>query len=353
MCEIIQTQKANNTEWQDYLTKMVVNHYAYDWRWSEILKKSFKHEPYFLMAKDSSGIRGVLPLFFVNSLLFGRALISIPYLNGGGALADTPEIESQLYQAAIEQSKVLKTKYLEIRKRETLSDPIIKDRDLKERSHKVAMVLRLENDPETMFANFPPKLRSQIRRPAKEGCMAESFKGQDITECHIRDFYAVFADTMRSLGTPVYPIRLFRDTIRSFGDRARIITVRHQNAPIASGITIRTGTHVEIPWASALRKHSKYAPNMLLYWETIRQSSLDGCEFFDFGRSSVNSGTFKFKSQWGAQPLPLHWYYHTDGSDIPDVNPDDKKFSLAIKAWRRLPLPITKILGNYLTRSLP
>jgi len=353
MCEIIQATKVNNTEWQDYLTKKAVDHYAYDWRWSEIIKKSFKHDSYFLMAKDSSGVRGVLPLFFVNSFLFGKALISIPYLNGGGALADTPELEASLYKEAIEISKNLNAKYLEIRKREPLNKSILQDQKLTERTHKVAMILELNQDPELMFASFTPKLRSQIRRPAKEGYMAESFKGQDITESHIRDFFAVFADTMRNLGTPVYPIRLFRDTIRLFGDRARITLVRHQDAPIAGGITIRTGKHVEIPWASSLRKHSKYAPNMLLYWETIKQCALDGCTSFDFGRSSLDSGTFKFKSQWGAKPLSLYWYYHTDGSPIPDVNPDDQKFSLAIKTWKRLPLPLTKILGSYLTRSLP
>lgn len=353
MCEIIQATKINNTEWQDYLTKLGVDHYGYDWRWSEIIRKSFKHEPHFLIAKKDSEIIGVLPLFFVNSFLFGKALISIPYLNGGGVLADSPEIETDLYKYAIDLSKNLNTKYLEIRKRAPLSSNTISDLDLAERSHKVAMILELNNDPETIFASFPPKLRSQIRRPAKEGCMAESYKGQDIMESHIRDFFAVFADTMRNLGTPVYPIRLFRDTIRSFGDRARITLVRYQGAPIAGGITIRTGKHVEIPWASSLRKHSKYAPNMLLYWETIRQCALDGCESFDFGRSSLDSGTFKFKSQWGAKPLPLYWYYHTDGSPIPDVNPDDQKFSLAIKTWRKLPLPLTKILGSYLTRSLP
>jgi serine/alanine adding enzyme len=353
MYDIIQASRSNNTEWQDYLNKKGVIHYAYDWRWSEIIKNVFGHTPYFLILKENKEIRGALPLVFIKSILFGKALISIPYMNGGGALADSEEYELALCDHAVKLAYDLKVKYLELRMRREIDPKILSKHKLSLKSHKVAMILDLKDDPEELFSSFPPKLRSQIRKPTKDGYVAESYKGQDIQDSHIKDFYNVFADTMRNLGTPVYPIKLFRETIRSFGDRSRLTLVRSGDTPVAGGITIRTGAHVEIPWASALRKHSKSAPNMLLYWETIRQCTLDGCKTFDFGRSSLDSGTYKFKAQWGAKPLPLYWYYHTDGSPIPEVNPNNKKFELAIKAWRLIPLPITKILGSFLTKSIP
>jgi len=67
---------------------------------------------------------------------------------------------------------------------------------------------------------------------------------------------------------------------------------------------------------------------------------------FDFGRSTPNEGTFNFKSQWGADPVPLHWYYiATDGNKINKYATDKQAYGKAIAAWKKLPVPITKIIG--------
>ncbi len=139
----------------------------------------------------------------------------------------------------------------------------------------------------------------------------------------------------------------------SFSKTAKIITVQYDNRPVAAGLTIGFGNNVEVPWASALRKYNKQSPNMLLYWEMIKAACEDEYEFFDFGRSSLDAGTFKFKKQWGSEPQPLHWYYHLRRGEAPDVNPKSAKFSLLVNTWQKLPLPIANLAGPLITRHLP
>ncbi len=353
MLVVTQATKDDSDCWQQFITRKGADHYSYDWRWRAIIKNVFKHEPFFLIAKEGEEVVGILPLFLVKSFLFGKALISIPYMNGGGLLSDNDRVTHLLIKEANKLSNLLDVKYTEFRLRAPLSDKIKEDTTLDHKSHKVAMILKLERDPEILFQKFSPKLRSQIRKPTKDGFVAESEKGQDISDKSIQDFYQVFSQTMKTLGTPVYPQNLFRETIRAFGDRARLTVVRIGGLPVAGGITIGTTSGVEIPWAASLRKYSKSAPNMLLYWETIKNCCFDGYSTFDFGRSSIDSGTFKFKSQWGSEPLPLHWYYLVRKGEMPEINPDNEKFSLAVKVWKKLPLFASKIIGPYLTRSLP
>jgi FemAB-related protein (PEP-CTERM system-associated) len=222
------------------------------------------------------------------------------------------------------------------------------------RSLKVAMLLPLHADPDRVFAAFTAKLRSQVRRAAKAGAVARVSTGADVPEREIDGFYHVFATNMRDLGTPVYPRRLFTSALRAFSAHARLITVWLGERCTAGAVTIGGGQVTEIPWASSLRRDNHTAANMLLYWEAIRHACLDGYCTFDFGRSTPNSGTFRFKQQWGAVPKPLYWHYFLkpDGL-VPELSPNDPKYHLLTAIWQRLPLSVSRAAGPWLTRSLP
>jgi hypothetical protein len=77
-------------------------------------------------------------------------------------------------------------------------------------------------------------------------------------------------------------------------------------------------------------------------------------EVFDFGRSTPGEGTFKFKEQWGAEPVPLHWeYWLASGDDLPDQSPKNPKFRLAIESWKHLPLWLANAAGPRIVRGIP
>ncbi len=348
--------------WDEYLMGHFARypelaHHAFYFAWSSVITATFGHKPFFLIAREQEGgaIQGLLPLFLVKSPLFGTALISNPYLNAGGMLADSPEVAQLLVQFVERLAAEEKVDYVELRVREAGS---VCPAGWSVRSHKLTMALPLRADPEELFESFPAKLRSQIRRPAKAGLRVTSLTpqpGENDRECleALEQFYGVFARHMRDLGTPVYSRRLFSNSAAALGTKLRIFIVWSGAIPVAASITIGAGKSLEVPWACALRKYNQHSPNMLLYWEMMKQACADGYQTFDFGRSTPGSGPHKFKQQWGANEHPLFWVYKLQHGEIPDVNPKSLKFSTLVRVWQRLPVPIANFLGPLITRGLP
>jgi len=326
-------------------------HHAFCWQWRDIIAQTFGHTPYYLIALDEQNqCIGVLPLFLVKSPLFGIALISVPYLNAGGVIAIDDETASALIHAAAELKEEFGAKYLELRNRTTLS---LTDHSLQKRSHKVASILNLPSDPDQLFSSFPAKLRSQIKRPSKNDMTVHSVTGDEDFRSGLQAFYKVFSTNMRDLGTPVYPLQLFENSCKLFANKCRITWVTKAGEAVAAAITIQHRESTEVPWASSLRKFNSFSPNMLLYWEVIRLACLDGSKNFDFGRSSKDSSTLRFKSQWGSIAKELNWYYLAEPAMVPDVNPSNPRYRAMVACWQKLPLAFANKLGPWLTRGIP
>ena len=298
---------------------------------------------YYFVAKDKDRcIVGVLPLIRLKSRLFGDFLVSMPYFNYGGAVADHPLIEHKLINAANEHARRTGISYIEYR------DSIPRD-DLPARTEKVNMVLSLPHDPDRLWNGFSSKLRAQIKRPQRERHTI-LFGGMECLE----DFYTVFSRNMRDLGTPVYSKKFFRNILHAFPGESRIIIIHLNARPVAAGFLMSHGNRLEIPWASTIRDINHTSINMLLYWETLKWAILKRYSHFDFGRSSRDSGTFRFKQQWGAVPVQLYWHYWLgDNTDMPSLSPSNPKFALMIKIWKQLPITVTRWLGPMIVKNLP
>jgi FemAB-related protein (PEP-CTERM system-associated) len=220
--------------------------------------------------------------------------------------------------------------------------------DLPCRQHKVTLLLRLP-EAGACWSSLDKKVRNQIRKAEKSGLTAHS-GGAELLE----EFYTVFARNMRDLGTPVYGRAVFEQILRTFPDSARLHVVRLGRTPVAGGLTVRGRARLEIPWASSVRDYNSLCPNHLLYWHAIQHAIATGCDVFDFGRSTPGEGTFKFKEQWGAQPVPLHWEYLLNGTDqIPDTNPDNPKYARLVETWKRLPVWLATTVGPHIVRCIP
>lgn len=311
--------------------------------WQELIRKTFGHECIYLFARDrNKEIVGVLPLVRLKSRLFGDFIISMPYFNYGGAIADHPLIEQRLMETANAHAARAGCSHIEYR-------DTIPRAGLPVRSKKVSMLLPLPDSHQALWHCFTSKLRAQIRRPQRE---------QPEVRCggpeYLDDFYAVFACNMRDLGTPVYAKSFFSNILQAFPLQCTIVSVRLDRKPVAAAFLIGHDGRLEIPWASAIREVNHLSMNMLLYWEALKLGIDRRYREFDFGRSSRDSGTFRFKQQWGAQPQPLYWHYWLrPGSELPELNPDNPKYALAINTWKRLPLCIANRIGPTVVKYLP
>ena len=312
--------------------------------WRRLIEDQFGQQAVYLYAAGEAGeVLGVLPLVRLKSRLFGDYMVSMPYVNYGGAIGSTPDIEVALMQEACRLGASLGLSHIEFRDTQQRAE------GWTVRTDKVVMLLDLPGTPEALWDGFAPKLRAQIRRPQREQTEV-THGGLEL----LPQFYQVFARNMRDLGTPVYGGRFFAAILKAFPSSARITVVRHAQQPVAAAFTLGHRERLEIPWASSLRDYNQLGVNMLLYWEVLRRAIEDGYRTFDFGRSSADSGTFRFKKQWGAQPQQLYWHYWlATGQPLPQLTPSSPKYQLAIRAWKRLPLFLANRLGPHIVKNLP
>ena len=311
--------------------------------WPRLIGRAFGHDVHLLAADRGGAIAGVLPLVIMRSRLFGRFVISLPFLNAGGLLADDADAGDALVAAAVRVAQRAQASYLELRHTSRLRP------DLLERRHRVAMALGLQDTVDHQWQVLDRKVRNQVRKAEKSGLTAAS-GGADLLD----EFYGVFSRNMRDLGTPVFPIALFREAVATYPELTTVACVYKGQQPIAAAIVHRRGEWAEVIWASALREFSSLCANVFLYWQLIRSAIGHGCRTFEFGRCAPGEGTFHFKRQWGAEPQPLVWEYWTKSGAIDfDASPRNPRYSRAVAAWRHLPLSVTTAIGPRIVRSIP
>ncbi|HRD65452.1 MAG TPA: FemAB family PEP-CTERM system-associated protein [Candidatus Competibacter sp.] len=313
--------------------------------WKEVIENTFGHKTFYLISEDGSKkIKGILPLVQLKSLLFGNFLVSLPYFNYGGACVSNQEGLRDLLNEAKIIAAETNAKYIEFRHARHLYE------ELPVKKTKVAMELALPEDAEQLLKLFPSKLRSQIKKPQKEGMSSKIGKIDEV-----ENFYAVFSQNMRDLGTPVYSIKFFKNILKTFPDSTWICTVSLKSGlPVASAFLVGFKGKLEIPWASSLRKYNSLSPNMLLYWSVLKFACESGFRIFDFGRSTPGEGTYRFKEQWGAKPVQLYWHYWLkQDAVLPELNPKNPKYQVAIRLWQKMPVPLTRVLGPIIVKNIP
>lgn len=309
--------------------------------WGDVMERVFGHAPHRLVARDGAGrITGLLPLVSVRSLIFGRYLVSMPFLNYGGTLGDDRSARA-LAEEALRMSREGRVKLLELRSRREIDLPLAV-------SHrKVTMLLDLPGESATLWKAFTPKLRSQIRRPQKEGLTVR------FGPTEVGAFYGVFARHMRDLGTPVMPRAFFDEIVRTFPDDTMVATVYAGELPVAAGLGFVWQGEFEITWASSLLSHKQVAPNMLLYWAMMERCIEQGIGVFNFGRTTPGSGTHRFKQQWGTREEQLWWYGASDRDGATTPAPTDSAYAWGPRIWKKLPLAVASVLGPRVVRGIP
>jgi serine/alanine adding enzyme len=317
-----------------------VAYHQYSWR--GVFERAFGHQGVYLGARRNGALVGVLPLVDFKSRLFGRFGVSLPFVNYGGVLGADRDVEQALERAALDTAAARGWRHVELRHFDQ------RFAQWPARRHKVTMWLPLVPDTDALWQSLDRKVRNLVRKSEKSGCVAE-VGGPELLPA----FYQVFAHNMRDLGTPVYSRRFFEEVVGTFPASTRVFVVRVGTEPVAASITVGWRDRIEVPWASALRGHNDKAPNMLLYWTMLKQAIAAGASVFDFGRSTPDESTYRFKAQWGAQPRELIWEYLGLAGEAPEHGPGSARFRLAVRAWQRMPVPIATLLGPVIVRNIP
>jgi FemAB-related protein (PEP-CTERM system-associated) len=332
-------------KWDNYVTGHSDGSVFHLAAWQRLIQSSFDHIPYHLVAENSETheIAGILPLFLVRSIIFGRMLISTPQAAYGGILADSPLISDSLLERAQEIAVERNVQFLELRNRNVgSSNSSLLTKDLY-----VTFRQELMEDPEKNFLSIPRKTRAEARLGIKNGL---EFK---VNEIDVVQFYRVYSQSLRDLGTPVFPKKLFTNGLREFGDDCKIFSVHWQGRLVSAVWTLFYKDEVIPYYGGSIREYNRLGPNNFMYWMLIKYGCENGYRVYDFGRSKKGTGSFDFKKRWGMTMSDLPYQYHlVRKHSMPDNSPLNPKFSLWIRLWQKLPLPIANTFGPPIARHL-
>jgi FemAB-related protein (PEP-CTERM system-associated) len=317
---------------------------SFNLRWLGVLSRAFGHHPILIMSQRQGRIVGMLPLVEVQSILFGKFLVSLPYLNSAGVASVEPTAIEAMINEAVRIADEMDVRYLELRHHRDVQHPKLKQR----MSSKVQMRLPLPSTAEELWNGFKSKHRSQIRKGQRQG-FTVNWGSYELVD----EFYQVFSRNMRDLGTPVYSKSFFQIILDELGSEAEICCIRDGDRPIAAALLTHYRSTTEVPSASSIREFNSSNANMLMYWCLLKRAIERSSNVFDFGRSTIDSNTFRFKKQWGAIPSDSVWQYYVRSGQIDAVRPENSKFSLAVRVWKRLPVPLTQLIGPPIVRGIP
>lgn len=313
--------------------------------WSRAVERGCGQRAHYLVAERADGtLTGVLPLSEVRSPLFGNALVSAGFAVGGGILATEPEALGPLGAAAWDLAQRRGCASLELRGGEApdaawhVSEGVYAG---------FARALAADDDAE--LGAIPRKQRAEVRRALGYDMAVETGAAGRDRVAH----YRVYAESVRNLGTPVFPRALFDAVLDGFGDEADILTIRLEGRPIASVLSLYFAGTVMPYWGGGTAEARRWRANDLMYYALMNHARARGCTRFDFGRSKYGTGAFAFKKNWGFEPLPLAYAVRTaDGAAPRAVNPLDPRYRLQIALWQRLPLAIANRIGPLIARGL-
>jgi FemAB-related protein (PEP-CTERM system-associated) len=339
--------------WDGFVNAMPDGTFFHRSGWARVVETVFGHATHYSFTERDGAITGVLPLARVRSRLFGDTLISSPFCVYGGPLAADGESVAALVAHAEALGRRTGVSAIEFRHRngiltdgnaglgDTLEDHWVERADLY-----VTFRKKIETDNERNLKAIPRKQRAMVRKGIQNGL--KSVVGRDTD-----GLYRVYAESVRNLGTPVFSRHYFRVLLEVFRDAADIVTVLHDDRPLAAVMNFYFRDEVLPYYGGGTVTARRYAGNDFMYWEVMRRAAGRGCGVFDFGRSKIGTGAYAFKHNWGFVAQKLNYRYKlTPGAAIPDHNPTSPKYRTLIAAWKRLPLPLANVLGPLIVRGL-
>ncbi len=309
--------------------------------WQKIIGEVFKHTTYFLYAERDGQIEGVLPLAQVKSFLFGHSLVGLPFTVYGGVAASNDAAADALEAEAQAIAQQLGVEHLELRNVQR------RHQDWPLQDLYVTFRKEILPDTEANMLAIPRKQRAMVRKGLKNNLRSELDPGVD-------RFFALFAGNVHRHGTPAMPKRWFQALRDEFGADCEVLTVVSASGqPLSSVLSFYFRDEVLPYYAGDAEAARDLAANDFKYWELLRRSCERGLKRFDFGRSKQGTGPYAFKKNWGFEPTPLQYEYRLyKRAAVPQNNPNNAKYQMLIKTWRRLPLGLANWLGPLVVRNL-
>lgn len=330
----------DHARWDSFVRQSLDGTFYHLAGWKRLIEKELRHETHYLHCESGGEIAAILPLVRVKSWLFGDALISTPFLVYGGPIAIGEQALDRVVNAAKELAGELRVDYLELRGQAPIAG------EWQTKDTYVTFRKAIDPDPEVNLMAIPRKQRAMIRKGIKAGLKAEIDQDTD-------RLYSAMLACKRNLGTPFFGHHWLRAIKEEFGDQVDITTITHEGRTVCSVMSFRFKDEILPYYGGGGELARDLKGNDFMYWAVMEKACQEGVTVFDYGRSSVGSGAYRFKKHWGFEPEPLHYQYLlVNAESTPNLNPTNPRYRLLISSWQKLPLPAASLLGPPIARRL-
>jgi CelD/BcsL family acetyltransferase involved in cellulose biosynthesis len=326
--------------------------------WLEVLRRTYGYECVGLACERAGRVCGVLPLFRTHGLLTGRSLSSLPHTPVAGPLAVDGNATACLLRAAIERVRADGRSRLRIKS--TAHGLSELSAELAEASWEPTYVMELPSDPGALrFGNSRnhARIKWAVNKAAKAGVNVREAE----TMAELRAWYRLYLETMRSNAVLPRPYRFFValwDVLRPRGYMRLLLAEQSHAASrtlLAGSLFLAFGEATLYAFTGAAKEHLTLRPNDVIQWRAIHDASAAGFNRYDFGEVGVDDhGLADFKRKWGGEPRPLHRYYYPAPRELESgvLDRSSRARRLANGVWKRMPLPATAVVGDWLYRRL-
>jgi FemAB-related protein (PEP-CTERM system-associated) len=326
--------------WNTFVQSQPDATFFHRYEWREVLQRAFGHRSYYLIAQRDGLIEGILPLAHVRSRLFSNALISTPFCVYGGVVAATPEAYRELVDRACHLADELGVDYLECR------NLVARETSWPAKDLYVTFRKEILPDSEANLLAIPKKQRAMVRKGIKAGLEAS-------VEDDVDTLYRCYSESVRNLGTPVFAKRYLEILAQVFGSDCEVTVIRNGATPVAAVMSFFFRNEVLPYYGGGTLEARAVKGNDFMYWSVMESARKKGLTMFDYGRSKVGTGAYRFKKHWGFEPQPLSYEYFLSAIDqMPDLSPNNPKYKMFIGMWQRLPLALSQRVGPFLAKSL-
>ena len=312
-------------------------------QWSRAVARGCGQKAHYLVAERNGVLTGVLPLTEMRSRLFGNALVSVGFATGGGALAQDAAASELLAEDGWALARRLGCTSLELR-----GGTIPEGWAIREGVY-ANFDRALPADADILFESIPKRQRAEVRRGLDHGL--ETSAGSDAR--HRKAHFRAYSESVRNLGTPIFPRRLFDAMLDEFGDEADVVAVWKDGRPLSALLNFYFKGTCQPFWGGGTAEARRWRANDLIYFDVMKRAIARGCTRADFGRSKVGTGAWMRKRIWDFDETPLVYGVHTASGAAPrEINPLDPRYRLRVAAWRRMPLWLANRLGPLIARGL-
>lgn len=330
---------ADSSAWDEFANAHPSSSMFHLFGWRSILEKALGHRTYYMIAEQDGNVAGILPLVHVKSLMFGNTLSSLAFSAHAGPLTIDAESLARLYESASQKARELSVGSLEYRLL-AASGRGLPTKHLYESFSKP-----ITSDQEANLAAIRGKQRNIVRKGIKNGltCTPDS----------IERFFHVYSESVRNLGTPVFPKRLFDGIRTTFPTKVEFVSAEFDGQAVSSAMNFYFRDTVCPYYWGGTAAARDLKGNDFLAWAIMGLAGERGATTFDFGRSKQGTGAYQWKLNLGFVPQPLFYEYElVSDRAIPEINPLNPKYRLFVEAWKRMPLAMAEFIGPWLSRYL-